>query len=131
MAMIQGFGDPNPISATLDFADPSIGVTVKGLTSGGYSQTGLYGDVTWNDPVLIDIPGDRSFMVTLNDASFNSGSPNTALFDVLPTAGTAGAATINVTVTQISSTVPDGASTAALLGLAFLGLGALRRKMSV
>jgi hypothetical protein len=127
-AMIGGFDDSNPISATLDFTDPSTGVTVKGLTFGGYSQTGQYGEVMWNDSVLVDIPGDRSFMITLNNAAFNSESFTAALFDVLPQEG---AATINVTVTQVSSTVPDGASTAALLGLAFLGLGALRRKIGV
>jgi hypothetical protein len=118
---------PMSISATLDFTDPSTGATVKGVTFGGFALFGLtqYGAVTWNGPVTVDVPGDRSFLVSLNDAKFDSG-----LF------GLSGdqrcGATIKATVTQVSSngrSVPDGASTAGMLGLAFLGLGALRRKL--
>lgn len=117
---------PMNISATLDFTDPSTGATVKGVTFGGYYVTfqGGFGGVTWNGPVLVDIPGERSFEVSLNDASFGDGLLG----------GAVNGATIKATVTQISSnerSVPDGASTAGMLGLAFLGLGALRRKLGV
>ncbi len=117
---------PMSISATLDFTDPSTGATVKGVTFGGFALFGLsqYGSVTWNGPVTVDIPGDRSFMVSLNDAKFNKG-----LFGL--SGDQRSGATISATVTQVSSSVPDGASTAGLLGLAFLGLGALRRKLGV
>lgn len=114
---------PKNISATLDFTDPTTGVTVKGVTFGGYFLLGQYGAITWNGPVVVDVPGDRSFMVTLNNATFDAG-----FFGL--SGGMAKGATIKATVKQISS-VPDGASTAGLLGLAFLGLGALRQKLNV
>jgi hypothetical protein len=119
-------GTPMPITATLDFTDPARGVSVEGLVFGGYYVTfqGGFGGVTWNGPVLVDIPGERSFEVSLNDATFGNGLLG----------GAVNGATIKATVTQISSnqrSVPDGASTAGLFGLAFLGLGALRQKLSV
>jgi hypothetical protein len=112
---------PKSISAVLDFADPSTGAIIKGVTFGGYFLIAQYGAVTWNGPVVVDVPGDRSFMVTLNNATFDTG-----IFGL--SGGQCKGATIKATVKQISS-VPDGASTAALLGLAFLGIGALRQKL--
>ncbi len=114
---------PKSITAVMDFADPLTGVTVKGVTFGGFFLIGQYGAVTWNGPVVVDIPGDRSFMVSLNNATFDAG-----LFGL--SGGQAKGATIKATIKQLSS-VPDGASTAGLLGLAFLGIGALRQKLGI
>lgn len=114
---------PKNISATLDFTDPTTGVTVKGVTFGGSFMIWQYGSVTWNGPVVVNVPGDRSFLVSLNDATFDKG-----LFGLKGSQGCG--ATIKATVKQISS-VPDGASTASLLGLALLGLGALRQRLSL
>ena len=124
---------PQPISATLDFTDPTTGVTVKGVTFGGTLLLGQYGNVQWNGPVTVDVPGDRSFLVTLNNATFNAGFVGLSANGNSPTSGddnNSNGATIRATVKQVSS-VPDGASTAGMLGLAFLGLGALRQKLGV
>jgi hypothetical protein len=117
-----------PISATLNFIDPFTGATINGITVGGTWFKGLsqWGQVTWNGPVDVTLPGDRAFQITLSDATFNYG------FGGLNEGMMCGA-TVDATVTQISSdspdigTVPDAGGTAMLLGIALGGVVLMAR----
>jgi hypothetical protein len=119
------------ISATLNFVDPFTGATVNGITVGGSLFKGLsqWGELTWNGPVTVTVPGDRVFQITLSDETFNYG------FGGLNEGMMCGA-TVEATITQIGSTtppalernVPDNGSTVVLLGVAVAGLGLLARK---
>ena len=106
----------SPISATINFANPLTGATVGGITVGGSWMKGLsqWGTLTWNGPVTVSIPGDRTFQISLSDATFNYGFGATH-------PGTAYGATVNATITQLSS-VPETGKTAFLLGSALVGL---------
>ena len=112
----------SPISATLNFDSPLTGTAVNGITVGGSWYKGLsqWGQLTWNGPVTISLPGDRTFQITLSDATFNYGLGGTQ-------EGLAGCATVEATVKQISSPVPDGGRTALLLGTALSVLGIAAR----
>ncbi|MDB6147636.1 MAG: hypothetical protein JWO45_1300 [Spartobacteria bacterium] len=122
------------ISATLNFVDPFTGATVNGITVGGSLFKGLsqWGELTWNGPVTVTVPGDRVFQITLSDETFNYG------FGGLNEGMMCGA-TVEATITQIGSTVPpalernvaDSGSTVVLLGVAVAGLGLLARKRTV
>jgi len=116
----------SPISATLNFLNPFTGATVNGITVGGKWMSGLsqWGTLTWNGPVTVNVPNDRSFTITLSDATFNYG------FGSLQSGQVCGA-TVSATITQISSTappennppsVPEGGRTALLLGSSLVGL---------
>ena len=116
----------SPISATLNFVSPFTGATVNGITVGGKWMSGLsqWGTLTWNGPVTVTIPNDRSFTIALNDATFNYG------FGGLQQGQVCGA-TVSATITQISSAappenhppaVPEGGKTAFLLGSSLVGL---------
>jgi hypothetical protein len=117
---------PSPISATLTFADPLTGATVTGITVGGKWNQGLsqWGTLTWNGPVTVNT-ADRSFTITLSDATFNYG------FGGLQEGQLCGA-TVTATITQLSSNlppeierppqVPESGKTAFLLGSALVGL---------
>ncbi|HEY4283129.1 MAG TPA: hypothetical protein VGM62_08695 [Chthoniobacterales bacterium] len=117
-----------PISATLDFVVPNVDATVTGNTF-GQSVTFLgfislqNGAVTWDGPAIVNIPGDRSFEVTLSDETFNFG-----VFGTSP--GQYKGATVEATVKQLTSTsaVPEGGNTALAFGgglTILLGLGRL------
>ena len=92
---------PLPISATLNFTDPFTGATIDGITVGGKWLQGLsqWGQVNWDGPVTVNVPGDRSFEISLSDATFNYG------FGGL-NEGTLCGATVSATITQISSVTP-------------------------
>ncbi len=116
------------ISASINFSNPLVDATVSGLTSGinlfGFMQSGV---VVWNSPMNLGA-ADRTFELSLNNATFNTG------FFGLHHGENYGA-TIYATVKQISSpnsvssltaaSVPDGGSTALLLGTAMTSLGLL------
>jgi VPDSG-CTERM motif len=117
------------ISATLNFVDPFTGATINGITVGGSWFKGLsqWGQVTWNGPVDVNLPGDRVFEITLSDATFNYG------FGGLNEGMMCGA-TVDATIMQISSentdlgrSVPDSGSTAMLLGVALCGVVLIAR----
>lgn len=122
------------ITATLDFAMPDLDASVPGSTTGIktpvlFFGSYQYGKVTWNDPVTISAL-DRTFTIDLNDAVFNEGW--LGLND-----GKCFGANITATITQTGSmtpqpqpTVPDGGSTAMLVGLGLVGIGLLHRKQS-
>ena len=114
------------ISATLNFLNPLTGATVNGITFGGNFMQGLsqWGQVTWNGPVTVNVPGDRAFSVSLSDETFNWG------FGALHNGMMCGA-TVSATVSQISSSAPDAGrpedtpdrgSTIALFGAAMCGI---------
>jgi hypothetical protein len=119
------------ISATLNFSDPFTGATVNGITIGGKWMGGLsqWGELSWNGPVTIS-SGGRTFQITLSDVDeFNYGFGGLG-------AGMMCGATVQATITQISSgtphesgnrPVPEGGKTALLLGSALVGLRALAR----
>jgi len=94
-----------PISATLNFSLPSIGANLSGVTFGGSIILFQWGKVEWGAPVTVTA-GGREFEVSLSDEVFNFG------FFGLGKQG----ATVNATVRQISSRVPDGGSTLLMLG---------------
>lgn len=113
-----------PISATINFIDPFTGATVNGVTVGGSWMKGLseWGQLTWNGPVTVTIPGERTFQISLSDATFNYG------FGGLHEGMMCGT-TVDATITQMSSvanqqlpSVPDSGKTAVLLGAALVGL---------
>ena len=112
------------ISATLSFSDPVTNATINGITVGGSFLKGLtqWGEVKWNnlDPLNV---GGRIFRISLTDEVFNAG-----LFGLND--GPHYGATVRATVEQIGthSAVPDGGSTAMLLGLSLLGIGLVSRK---
>jgi len=124
------------ISATISFTNPITGVTVNGITVGGSWMAGLsqWGTLTWNGPVTVSVPGDRTFQITLSNAEFNYG------FSGLNEGMMCGA-TVTATITQMSSAqppeivvnaVPEGGKTAFLLGAALVGLRLFaRHKKSV
>jgi hypothetical protein len=121
---VQLFEDTTPelITANLAFDVPPGVTGITGL-SGGYLAGFLGriqgGYVVWADPVVVNIPGDRKFVITLNDAQFNEG------YRWGTSPGEDYGATIRATITQVSS-VPLPA--AAWMGLGLLGvLGAVRR----
>jgi hypothetical protein len=112
---------PRTITATLNFALPEEDAVFSGVTFGGqitwmFVLNTHFAKVQWDGPVLISVPGDRQFSVTLSDEVFNSG-----LYGL----GDHGA-TVRATITQISSRnspierVSDSGPT-----LIFLGGGAL------
>jgi hypothetical protein len=118
------------ISATLNFVDPFTGATINGITVGGSWFKGLsqWGQVTWDGPVDVNVPGDRAFQITLSDATFNYG------FGGLNEGMMCGA-TVDATITQISSenpdigrSVPDSGSTAMLFGVGLCGVLLMARK---
>jgi hypothetical protein len=118
---------PKAITATLDFAIPDVNAQIGGITfSGTYQGTSggavLWKDaLVWNDSVTVKV-GTRVFTVTLNDAVFDLGQ-NGSLGN--------SPAMITATVTQLSSTaVPEGGSTAALLGVGFGALVLARRRIA-
>ena len=112
------------ISATLSFSDPLTNATIEGLTVGGSFLWGLtqWGEVKWDnlDPLNV---GGRIFRISLTDEVFNVG-----VFGLND--GRRYGATVKATVEQIGthSAVPDGGSTAMLLGLSLLGIGLVSRK---
>jgi hypothetical protein len=112
------------ISATLSFSDPVTNATIGGITVGGSLLWGLtqWGEVKWNnlDPLNV---GGRIFRISLTDEVFNEG-----VFGLKD--GPYYGATVKATVEQIGthSAVPDGGSTAMLLGLSLLGIGLVSRK---
>jgi hypothetical protein len=108
---------PVPISATLNFSLPSIGANLSGVTFGGSIVIVQWGKVEWGSPVIVTT-GDREFEVSLSDEIFNLG-----VFGL----GKHGA-TVNATVRQISSRVPDIANTFALFMAGLVGLAVLRRR---
>ena len=116
------------ISATLNFINPFTGATVNGITVGGSWMKGLsqWGRLTWNGPVTVTIPGDRSFQISLSDATFNYG------FGGLNEGMVCGA-TVDATITQLTSSsnlvpsVPDGGNTAVFLGAGLVGLRLVAR----
>jgi hypothetical protein len=119
----------SPITATLNFLDPFTGATVTGITVGGSWNKGLsqWGELTWDGPVTVTVPGDRTFQISLSDTTFNYG------FGGLNEGMMCGA-TVDATITQISSQasdlgrpVPDGGKTALLLGTTLVGLRLLAR----
>jgi hypothetical protein len=124
---------PYAISATLNFSDPFTGATVNGVTVGGSFFKGLsqWGEVTWNGPVTVSLSGDRVFQISLSDEHFNFG------FGGIEEGMMCGA-TVEATITQISSEGPGGevggkptpesGSTAALLGTGLSGLILFARK---
>src|SRR4051812_9267742 len=91
----------SPISATLNFTNPFTGATVNGITVGGKWNSGLsqWGTLTWNGPITVNIPNDRSFTISLTDATFNYG------FGGLQEGMVCGA-TVSATITQTSSSTP-------------------------
>lgn len=123
---------PKSITATLDFAMPDLEGSVPGSTVGtSVGFLGFYqaGKVTWNDPVTISAL-DRTFTIDLNDATFNEDDWWVGLNE-----GKCFGANITATITQTGSltpqpqpTVPDGGSTAMLVGLGLVGMGLLHRK---
>jgi hypothetical protein len=125
----------SPISATISFTNPLTGAIVNGITVGGSWMKGLsqWGILTWSGPVTIVIPGDRTFQVSLSDATFNYG------FGGLQEGMMCGA-TVNATVTQTASffqqggqpvppgsPVPEGGKTAFLLGSTLVALRFIAR----
>lgn len=119
------------ISATLNFTDPFTGATVNGITVGGKYFKGLsqWGQLTWNGPVTITLAGDRTFQLSLTDATFNAG------YGGLNEGALCGAE-VSATITQISSvappeqrppSVPENGKTAFLLGTALVALRLLAR----
>lgn len=114
------------ISAFLDLSSPSELVQVDGDTDGhiGWGWFILpyqyqYGSVSWDGPVFVSHAGGE-FKIELSDATFNQG-----LWGLNP--GICNGATIQATITQISSQVVPTPSAAAA-GLALAGLGLLRRR---
>ena len=114
----------SPISATLNFSDPLTSATLNGITVGGIWSNGLsqWGQLTWNGPVTVTLAGDRTFTISLTDVTFNYG------FGGLNEGMMCGA-TVNATITQISSQVPeivpnvaDGGKTILMFGGALIGL---------
>jgi hypothetical protein len=89
---------PCAISATINFVDPLTGATINGITVGGSWFKGLsqWGEVTWNGPVTVSLPGDRVFNITLSNEDFNFG------FGGLNEGMMCGA-TVEATINQISS----------------------------
>src|SRR5438067_1105825 len=63
------------ISATISFIDPFTAATVNGITVGGTWMKGLsqWGQLTWNGPLTVTLPGDRTFQISLSNATFNYG----------------------------------------------------------
>jgi hypothetical protein len=111
-----------PISAYLDFAVPmpNSGTTVDGETYGvrtGFLGNIQYGQLVWDGPVIVT-SADREFVITLSDETFNYGE--------LWATGCKGA-TVEATVTQRSSSVPETSATLSLLGLGMLAIAGFRR----
>ena len=120
---------PQSISATLNFVAPPTNPAVGGNTVGISTLYGIiqYGQVTWNGPALITIPGDREFSVTLSDEKFNKG-----FFGL--NEGEAYGAIVKAKIEQITSSnfaeasVPETGSTAMIFGLALTGMMVAARK---
>lgn len=115
---------PSVITATVDFVDPNTSQVITGVTIGGRLWSGLlqWGEVSWDGPVIVDIPGDRKFQIELSDEKFNLG-----VFGLAQ--GECHGATVSATVTQISA-VPDGGHSLLLLGAGFILVGSLQRRWS-
>jgi hypothetical protein len=114
---------PQPIVATLDFDIPDLDAVISGVTfTGLVGWTKTAGEVVWSGGSETISVADRTFIVSLNNAVFDAAR--------IGSYGNA-PATIVATVKQLSSSatsVPDGGATLSLLGLAFVGLAALKRK---
>ena len=112
------------ITATLDFFVPNVDPTITGTTVGQRVFFGILqnGQLTWDGPVIVNVPGDRSFKVTLSDETFNFG-----LFGLFP--GEHKGATVEAKIEQLTSVlpVPENANTAICLAGALAGLVALGR----
>ena len=119
---------PQNITATLDFFVPSVDPSIGGNTVGTSIFYGIiqYGQVTWNGPAIVTIPGDRQFSVTLSDEHFNFG-----FFGL--NEGEKYGATVEATVEQITSSnaVPETANTAMLFGAALVGVAFMARKRTI
>jgi|GEM_PF-1790976 len=114
------------ITVNLAFLLPDVDTSISGDTWGvkGVFQ---YGKVKWDGPVIVDVPGDRKFKITLSDEYFNKG-----LFGL--NEGECDGATVEIKICQISSECDDGGgnipepASLGVLGLGALGLMARRRK---
>ena len=112
------------IRATMHFVDPLTSQAISGVTIGGQFLWGLsqWGEVRWNGPVTVIVPGDRAFEIRLSNEKFNSG------FTGL-TEGQHHGATVRATITQISL-VPDGGLTLMMLGAGCFAMGIVRRRFA-
>ena len=111
---------PKNITVNLGFANPLVNAELDGETVGVKTFLGIlqYGQVTWGAPVVIDLPGDRNFTVSLSDAPFNKG-----LFGL--NEGECFGADICVTICQNSSVCDEGGGDVPEpASLSVLGLGA-------
>jgi hypothetical protein len=111
------------ITASIDFSSPSVDANFTGLTFGANINL-LYdkATVTWDAPALITL-SDRTFSITLSNLEFSKGS--LLDFDLGDSRKW-----VTATLTQVSSSVPDGGSTAVILGLSLCGMSMLRRKLA-
>lgn len=115
---------PTSITASLDFDIPNATALVSGLTVGGsVLWVGQYATVTWDPLAPIEVNGTK-FSVELSNKTFGGGLGGLSSKQAIVTA----------TVKQIGSgyaSVPDHGGTATLLGLAFLAITFVRRKLPV
>lgn len=107
------------ITVNLSFLLPDVSPSISGDTWGvkGIFQ---YGKVSWDGPLVVDVPGDRKFKITLSEEYFNKG-----LFGL--NEGECDGATVEIKICQISSECPDdgGGNIPEPASLGVLGLGAL------
>lgn len=112
---------PRSITAYLDFDAPDVTAEIGGDTFGrrvGFLGLTHQGRVEWDGPQLVSV-GDRTFSVSLNDATFGSGFLGLSSDRGL----------IRATVTQVSSRdVPEAGSTLVLLGMGVTAMAFARRR---
>ena len=117
-AIETGFSAPGTLNFTADGSNPPAS------PSGNATLLGAAGAFAF--------PGNQLFTCVM-DCAGSAGAPVAASYylaiRIQPLPGISGAASGDATVSLTPSTVPDGGSTAALLGSVLVAFGVLRRKL--
>jgi len=117
-AIESGFSAPGVLNFTADGSNPPVPPTGQATLLGGA------------DPFAF--PGNQLFTCVM-DCAGSAPAPMAASYylaiRIQPIPGISGAASGDATVSLTPTTVPDGGSTAALLGSVLVAFGVLRRKL--
>ena len=111
------------IYATIDFIVPNATATAGGSSVGfaGFLKFRQGWDLTWNDPVTVELLNGQSFSIDLSDGSFRTG------WWQGPNGSECNSVNITATITHLSDPVPEP-TTMLLFGTGLAGLAAVGRR---